>query len=71
MTYEQLRSHMVCAVHGPNRTYLRLAAPALAFALAPPVSRGGNPVCWVNRRPLTGGSAFPLAAVEFFLRALV
>ena len=39
--------------------------------LAEPLSRGGKPVCWVSRRPLTGAADFNATVVEFFLRALV
>jgi hypothetical protein len=52
------------------RSYLPLRITLLA-GLAEPVTRGGNPVCWVSRRPLVGcADSLTGTVVEFFLRAL-
>lgn len=39
--------------------------------LIDPVTRGGNPVCWVNKRPFTGIAGLSFVPVEFLRLALV
>lgn len=43
----------------------------LRRTFAPPVTRGGSPVCWVNNCPLTGVANLAPVPDEFLRRALV
>ena len=50
----QCEGDLGARMHAAVCAYFRLFGPDFTLPTAPPLTRGGKPVCWVSRRPLTG-----------------